>query len=365
MDQFRTSLLLRSRRSCIRRGRCRGRRVPGCLPLPAYSATLLIGALIPGFDAPSLALTSCFSLMSRGFGCRLRRRRWLRPGLSAASDLRYELGRIEEILLSVGEDFNDPDPTRWVPPRSIVAGAGAAGDLGAALRAAEDHPVRMVGPGSYELVPLLRVIAPQGAVDALGTAVAELGRCLLSRRRRGPGRCTGLVGVRACRWARWGTRPADLVARAAQAHAMLWSGPTGPAPPRCCRSPSPASPSPAGSGSRRLALTFALADQTLELGALLVSQPSHLHTLRHPPTIAPPHAQVVDFPTKRPIPVRALAIDAMRAKGRHIAPRGAGPHLPGAQRERQLLRLHHRRRRARARPTRAHRLPPPPGTDPL
>ena len=135
--------------------------------------------------------------------------------------LRYELGRLEEILLSVGEDFNDLDPERWVPPGSIVAGAGAAGELGAALRAAEDHPVRMVGPGSYELVPLLRVIAPPGAVDAVGAAVAELGRCLLPGGDEVLADALSSWASQAVTSSRADSAAADLVARAAQAHAML------------------------------------------------------------------------------------------------------------------------------------------------
>ncbi len=102
-----------------------------------------------------------------------------------------------------------------------MAGAGAAGDLGAALRTVEDHPVRMVGPGSYELVPLLRVIAPQGAVDALGAAVAELGRCLLPGGDEVLGDALGVWASGPDAGRDGDTRPADLVARAAQAHAML------------------------------------------------------------------------------------------------------------------------------------------------
>ncbi len=60
--------------------------------------------------------------------------------LDTDGDLRCDLERLEEVFFSLGRSINDPDPGRWTPPLAIVNGAHAAGELAAALRAAEDHP---------------------------------------------------------------------------------------------------------------------------------------------------------------------------------------------------------------------------------
>ncbi len=100
--------------------------------------------------------------------------------LDTDGDLRCDLERLEEVFLSVGKDNNDPDPGRWAPPLlAIVDAAHASGELDVALRVAEDHLIRMLGPGSYELVPLLRVVAQPGDVETFGAGIAELGRSLL------------------------------------------------------------------------------------------------------------------------------------------------------------------------------------------
>lgn len=76
----------------------------------------------------------------------------------------------------------------------------------------------MHGPGSYELVPIRRVPVDPDDLDALGSAVAELGQALLPAGDE-------TIAETLAEWAKnvgfHQLAPGDLVARAAQVHAVL------------------------------------------------------------------------------------------------------------------------------------------------